>query len=653
MRVFCSTHPFGSVNVESLEILKKNNIDLELNPYGRKIKPEELKKHLSDKHGLIAGTERLSKEILDRAPNLKIIARVGIGLDGIDFDEVKKRRILVTYTPEAVSQAVAELTVANMLNLLRSIPQIHMSMKSGKWNRIIGFEIAGKKIGIIGFGRVGQRVAKMLQGFSCEILVNDIIPFEDIRTNYNVKFCSKDEIFRRADIITLHVPQTPLTVNLIDRDILSTMKKTAYLINTSRSGIVVEDDLYSALKNYEIAGAAIDIYEIEPYIGGRLCKLDNIILTTHSGSCSQEARYLMELGAAREIVRFKRDDPPLNPVQEDIIKSERSKEVVPINAKWHEIIHKKEESRSERYKAYRRRWGRYPTYSVVGTHPLNIDIELVYSGPLYGSTASAAYLSVPDHNSSFMEINLLRKIIDEVRNTSEPIAIKLGFRGDPLYYPHLQDALKLVRDSGSVETIMTTKALIDDEEIIENIVDSEIDILNIFTDYPGPFSNIHGSKMTELSNLSQWLDKIRRNRAINNKSNPRIRVFIEMDLLQDTYVDEFASFWGHWADVVAVVDKEVDNVGSRFLDQKIKWACSRLWQRIAITHDGKIVVCNYDFKEQFVLGNIANMTITDAWNSERMNWIRSMHKGNRSNQLELCRSCSFRATEIGKLLRTA
>ena len=154
MKVFVSTHPFGSVNPEPLHLLAGHGVDVELNPYGRKITIEELRKHLCDKDALIAGTERINDGVLACAPNLKLIARVGIGLDNIDFDATSCRGILVTYTPEAVSEAVAELTVANMLNLARRIPEINATVKSRGWNRLIGFELAGKTIGIIGFGRV-------------------------------------------------------------------------------------------------------------------------------------------------------------------------------------------------------------------------------------------------------------------------------------------------------------------------------------------------------------------------------------------------------------------------------------------------------------------------------------------------------------------
>ena len=228
-KVFVSTQPFASISPEPLDILAEHNLSIELNQYGRKITQQELKVHITGKHALIAGTEKIDKSVLDCCPDLKIIARVGIGLDNISFDEVKRRGILLTYTPQAVSQAVAELTVANMLNMARWIPQIHMAMKAGKWSRLIGFELAGKKIGIIGFGRVGQRVAKMLQGFSCELLVNDIAFDEEAGSRYGVRFCTKEQIYTEADIITLHVPRTQLTMGMVDKSVFKQMRNDTCL----------------------------------------------------------------------------------------------------------------------------------------------------------------------------------------------------------------------------------------------------------------------------------------------------------------------------------------------------------------------------------------------------------------------------------------
>ena len=393
-------------------------------------------------------------------------------------------------------------------------------MKAGKWDRTIGFEIFKKKIGIIGFGRVGQRVARMLQGFSCEILVNDISPDEEIGSRYHVQFCSKEEIYQNADIITLHVPKTPLTINLINEKVLTSMKKTASLINTSRGGIVIEEDLYYALKTGEIAGAAIDVYEIEPYIGGRLCELDNIILTCHSGSCSQEARYLMELGAAEEIVRFKNSQPAMIPVPADLIKMEQAKLVVPINAEWHEIINRSNENKAENYKNYRKKWGQYPAHSIVGSYPLNLDIELVYNPVLNATNPNDIYFSTPIKNTSFMEWDLFMKIIDDMDSVSDDMAISFGFRGDSLYYPKIAEAFDVVKNIGSVETRISTSSSFHDIKLIEDIIEMGFDTLNFYITYHGSYSNIKKNDMEELGRISQNLDHIRRKKVFLGTHNP-------------------------------------------------------------------------------------------------------------------------------------
>ena len=651
MKIFCSTYPFASVSDEPKEILERNGIELEVNPYGRKITRDELKKHLADKSGLIAGTEILDASIFDCAPNLKIIARVGIGLDGIDFKEVNKRKILVTYTPDAVSQAVAELTVANIINLARRIPQVHLDMKHGKWNRYIGFEIANKKIGIIGFGRVGQRVAKMLQGFSCELLVNDITPDEEIGSLFGVTFCSKEKIVQQADIITLHLPKTPITYNLVDDRFLGNMKNNACIINTSRGGIINEEDLYIALKNKSIGGAAIDVYEIEPYIAGRFCELDNTILTSHSGSCSQEARYLMELGAAQEILQYKLSQPPINPVPEDLILVERSKLVVPINAEWHEIINRTADSQNDRYNNYRKKWGQYPAHSIVGPNPLNIDIELVYNENEGFTNPSEFTFSQPTVNSKHMDWSLFKYLMEEIKISKSEMAVTLGFRGDPVYYNKILAAIKELKKTNSVETRLSTNGDFRDEKnLMENILKTGIDTLNLYVGYKGSYKKLNKKNIDYLLKISKNIEFIRMQKLLLGITKPRIRVFTDMELSDLDEVSEFSDFWGKGADVVAVIDRSKRKEKNYRLDKNVKWVCSRLWQRLMIAFDGTILACNYDFKGQLELGKYPETTIESAWNGNKLNLLRELHLKNSSHEINACRNCEFRHTELNKLL---
>jgi D-3-phosphoglycerate dehydrogenase len=649
MKAFVSTHPFGSVDSEPLDVARAAGVELELNPYGRKIKPEDLKKHLKDKEALIAGTEKLGADIMDCAPGLKLIARVGIGLDGIDFDEIRKRKILVTYTPDAVTRAVAELTVANMLNLARSIHVIHAGMKKGTWSRIIGFELLGKTIGIIGFGRVGQTVARLLSGFSCKILVNDISPDEEVGSQLQVKFCSKEEIYKQADIITLHVPITPLTHNLINEPIFSTMKKSAYVINTSRGGIVNESDLYEAVKNNVIAGAAVDVYEMEPYISGRLCELDNIILTAHSGSCSKEARYLMEVGAAREVANFAQGKPPICPVPDETITVERTKTIVPINADWHELVTTPQESRSDRYKLYRKRWGQYPTHFIESDFPLNVDVEAVKRNDL-ATPMSSDYMLLPvrEKDCSFMDLGLFKQLLEEVKQMKEPVAIKLGFRGDPLMHHRIFEMIELAKEAGAIEIILSASGNYLSESVVSRIAASSLDVINVLTAYMGRSAPDDLIEKDRLEQLCISLERLRRIKILNRKNTPKVRMLAEISIENADQIEEFKQFWGHWADVIAVTDPP-KVPGSDEPRKAVKWACSKIWQRIMVAHDGKILLCNYDTLDRCCMGTYPGVSIREAWKSARIRQIREMHRQEHSADLELCRLCPFRKAEVDKL----
>ena len=317
--VFVSTHPFGECCIESLELLYNNGFNVNLNPYGRRIKPLELKALLTGVDALIAGTEKLDNDVLSRADQLKIIARVGIGVDGIDWDHIKNNNIVVTYTPDAPTRVVAELTISMIIASLRKLGLTHYNMKNNIYKRNFGTLLYNKKIGIIGLGRIGKTVVKLLVPFECKIFAIDIKPDYKFAEKYNVKIVEKSEIYKSSDIISLHIPSTKLTRNLINEEVYSLMNENAYLINTSRGDIVDEDDLYNALGQGTIAGAAIDVYPVEPY-HGKLLELENILFTCHMGASTIETRFRMELEAATEIVRFFKGEPALNIVPDDIRK---------------------------------------------------------------------------------------------------------------------------------------------------------------------------------------------------------------------------------------------------------------------------------------------------------------------------------------------
>jgi D-3-phosphoglycerate dehydrogenase len=303
-KALITTVPFGDKNRLPIELLEAAGVEYLINPLGRKLKEDELAEMVSDFDVLIAGTEPITEKVMSCANRLKLISRVGIGLDGVDLLAAEKRGIQVSYTPDAPAPAVAELTIGLMLSLLRSVHVANAQMHRGEWHRHFGRRIPEVTIGIIGTGRIGGRVLRRLAGFgSPRILVNDIQPNPKVAPELKLEWVGKDEIYRHADIISLHVPLTVHTKNMIRREHLLQMKPDAMIINISRGGIVNERDLAQVLRDGHLSGAAIDVFEQEPYVG-ELADIDNCLLTSHMGSMSVDCRTRMEIEATEEAVRF-------------------------------------------------------------------------------------------------------------------------------------------------------------------------------------------------------------------------------------------------------------------------------------------------------------------------------------------------------------
>jgi len=316
-KVLITTVPFADNNKLPIEMLESAGIQYAINPVERKLKEDELGEMISDYDVVIAGTENITDKVMARASNLKLISRVGIGLDSVDLNAARRRNILVSYTPDAPSPAVAELTIGLMLSLLRSIHLSNHQMHQGSWYRHLGRRIPDITIGIIGVGRIGGRVLRRLSAFGTpRVLVNDIKPDLKIVPQLKLEWVGKEDIYRHADLVSLHLPLTPLTKNLIKREQLLLMKPDAMLINTSRGGIVNENDLFIVMKSGHLSGAAIDVFEQEPY-NGELGKIERCILTSHMGSMSVDCRARMELEATQEAVRFLTNKPLQRLVPED------------------------------------------------------------------------------------------------------------------------------------------------------------------------------------------------------------------------------------------------------------------------------------------------------------------------------------------------
>ena len=313
MKIFVSTHPFSSTSEIPMQLIKENGIELSVNEHGRKITTSELAEDIKDAEVLVAGTEKITEEVFKNAPNLKLISRVGIGLDGIDFELCKKYGVRVAYTPDAPTMAVAELCVGMILDLARKITETNINIKNGIWHRHMGTLLYGKTVGIFGMGRIGKSLIHLLQPFNVKFLVHDIEPDLAFGRLYNVKFVQKNELLKESDIISINLPLKEDTQNYITSSELSMMKEDAVLINTARGGIVNEQDLYMALGKGTISAAAVDVFEEEPYTGA-LTELDNCLLTCHMGASTVDSRTDMEVQALEEALRYKNHKPLKNEV---------------------------------------------------------------------------------------------------------------------------------------------------------------------------------------------------------------------------------------------------------------------------------------------------------------------------------------------------
>jgi len=297
-KVLITTVPFGEKSRVPIDLLEKANIEYVINPLGRKLKEPELADMVGEFDGLIAGTEIISRKVLERASKLKLISRVGVGLDGVDLLAARNLGILVSYTPDAPVLAVADLTTGLMFNLLRGVHIANSEMHRGKWIRHFGRRIQDVTIGIIGAGRIGAQVISILEALDVKrILVNDI------NQELQMHSVEKEFIYKEADVISLHVPLTDLTKNMIRKEQLLSMKSDAILINTARGGIINEQDLIDVLNNGYLGSVAVDVFEQEPYVGG-LSNIERCLLTSHMGSMSVDCRTRMEVEATEELARY-------------------------------------------------------------------------------------------------------------------------------------------------------------------------------------------------------------------------------------------------------------------------------------------------------------------------------------------------------------
>jgi len=300
-------------------MLSALGVDYVINPLGERPNEEQMIELVDGVDVIVAGTEPITERVMANAPGLRLISRVGVGLDNIDLPAAKRRSISVSNTPLAPVPAVAEMTITFMLVILRALHVSNARMHRGEWHKVIGRRITDVRIGIVGVGNIGRAVLKNLGALGVsEVLLHDNdsdLNLQERVEGLATQWVSLDKLLSNSDVITLHLPLTESTTNLISFRELMNMNKDSVLINTSRGGIVNEDDLYQVLNQGHLAGAGIDVFENEPYVGP-LATVERCLLTSHMASASVDCRARMEVEATEEVVRFLTGQPLMFPVAE-------------------------------------------------------------------------------------------------------------------------------------------------------------------------------------------------------------------------------------------------------------------------------------------------------------------------------------------------
>ncbi len=290
-----------STNQFLVKKLKESYPNVSLNLTGKTLKENELVKFLANADKAIVGIEIIDKDILDQLPKLKLISKYGVGLNNLDLDECKKRNIQIKFQPGSNKQSVAEFTLLLMLNSLRQVHNNKTEIIEGNWTQAKGQELKGKKIGIIGFGNIGSCLVSLLKPFGNKILFFDERKFSsaeiDKFDDKNLKQASISEVLSTSDIVSIHIPLSSGTKNMINKNAFKQMKESIILINTSRGGIVDEVELYKFLKNNNLAFASFDVFEHEPAFKSPLLKLDNFFASSHRASLTEQGIESMGIAA--------------------------------------------------------------------------------------------------------------------------------------------------------------------------------------------------------------------------------------------------------------------------------------------------------------------------------------------------------------------
>lgn len=312
-KVLVTATNYSALCAEAKRLLEEAGCEIVENQLGRPHTYEELIPLVGDIDAVVAGVDTWDEAVFKQAPKLKAIARFGVGVDNIDLEQAKAYGIQVTNVPGGNANAVAELTVGLILSMMRNIPALQESAKRAYWDRRVGVELAGRTVGLLGFGNIAQMVARKLQGFDVRLIAYDKFPNPAKAEALGVQLVESDEVLRQSDIVSMHLPSLKETHHMMSDAQFGMMKESAYFVNTARGALVDEQALYRALQAGRIAGAAIDVYEREPVAADNpLLKLDNLLATPHTAAETEETYRRVGLATAQALLDVFEGRKPAN-----------------------------------------------------------------------------------------------------------------------------------------------------------------------------------------------------------------------------------------------------------------------------------------------------------------------------------------------------
>lgn len=314
-RVLIGSRSFGKAIPDHITQLEEAGCEVIRNAVGRAYRAAELMEVLPTMDAIITGTDELTADVINAADRLKTIAKHGVGLETIDLDAARARGIVVSATPGAIHDTVADLTLTLLLAAARKIVPAHLSTREGLWKPLFGMELRDKVLGIVGLGRIGKAVCIRAQAFGMQVIAYDPYPDDAFAAEHQVTYVPLAELLAASDVVSLHAPAEDTGGALIGAAELETMKPTAILINTARGQLVDEEALAAALRQEKLAGAGLDAFVNEPPVGSPLLALENVVLTPHIGGRTLDGQRRMGEMVIENCLRALRDEPPLHQVK--------------------------------------------------------------------------------------------------------------------------------------------------------------------------------------------------------------------------------------------------------------------------------------------------------------------------------------------------